>query len=208
MVNYKWCYLLLLFAMLFAGCKKEQTFNLIQPLPSGMKVDSLTDCCVPASFSIDDFNWRDGDLMFTVYNEDLYDAVEVNNMQVGDTILFDGDKLHIDIITKDSLGLTINYGIEEGGCWLLPYEGGTYRAVQFDDHSYYTELGATTIPLAEDFVIIDCGENPTDPSDTISANQRAYLESVKPYKREFSPLDTKVLIENGVVTQINRRWIP
>ena len=54
----------------------------IAPLPSGIDVDNLQDCTIPAAFSPDDFNWMGGNLKMTVYNEDLYDAVNISLMQL------------------------------------------------------------------------------------------------------------------------------
>ena len=57
-------------------------------------------------------------------------------------------------------------------------------------------------------MIVDCGENPTDPSDTLTTGQKLYLETLEGYRREFSPLNTKVVVEDGLITAILRRWIP
>ena len=99
-------------------------------------------------------------------------------------------------------------GVEEGGADLTANQGGTYRGSEMDDHSTYTSQGKVTLPLAKDFVLIDCGENPTDPSDTIRSTQKEYLEKVPEYRREFQVLDTRVRIEKGIVVEINRHWIP
>ena len=99
-------------------------------------------------------------------------------------------------------------GVEEGGADLTANQGGTYRGSEMDDHSTYTSQGKVTLPLAKDFVLIDCGENPTDPSDTIRSTQKEYLEKVPEYRRDFHVLDTRVRIEKGIVVEINRHWIP
>ena len=187
----------------------EQQNKCIAPLPAGVSVDSLKDCTVPASFTNNDFNWMGGNLSMTVYNTDLYDAVEVSQMQVGDTIIYAGEPIIISQIDQTEGGVEINGGqVDEGGCWLVAFEGGTYITRGMNDHANFSELGKAQVPLAENFVLIDCGENPTDPSDTISTNQKLYIENLKDGKSGFSPLNTQVTIENGAITQINRRWIP
>ena len=65
-----------------------------------------------------------------------------------------------------------------------PKRGGTYRGTQLDGHSTYTSLGKVTLPLAADFKLIDCGDNPTDAYDTIKVAQESYLKKVKDYKKE------------------------
>ena len=95
----------------------EQQNKCIAPLPAGVSVDSLKDCTVPASFTNNDFNWMGGNLSMTVYNTDLYDAVEVSQMQVGDTIIYAGEPIIISQIDQTEGGVEINGGqVDEGGC--------------------------------------------------------------------------------------------
>jgi len=182
--------------------------KLIAPLPSGLDIEDLKDCTVPAAFTSDDFRWMGGNLRMTVYSKDLYDAVEISRMQVGDTLVYTGEPMVIGSIEELHGGIAINGDIDNGGCCLAGYEGGTYVARNWDDHATYTKLGTAEVALADDFVIIDCGEFPTDPADTIRTGQKLYLESLKDSRREFFSLNTLVTIEKGMVTEINRRWIP
>ena len=184
----------------------------IQPLLTAQTVTDLNayvqNATVPARFTTSDFDWMAGQLPLTVYSEDFYDTVALHQMAVGDTLLFGGDTIVVRTIEGDSY-LTINGGIEEGGADLMACdEGGTYRGVLMDDHSTYTELGSVQLPLSENFTFIDCRINPTDPSDTIRTDQKLYLENLKDYKTEFYSIDTRVQVEDGVITNITRHWIP
>lgn len=182
--------------------------RVIAPLPSGLDVDNLQDCTVPAAFTSADFRWMGGNLRMTVYSMDLYDAVEISQLQVGDTLIYTGEPMLVTMIEENHGGLEINGGIENNGCCLAGHEGGTYVARNWDDHATYTRLGTAELALAEDFVIIDCGEFPTDPADTIRTGQKLYLETLTGSRKEFFQLNTRVTIENGMITEINRRWIP
>ena len=205
--------LIIVLALALAACigssEKNTTHRIVTPYPAGVDIEALEDCIVPAKFSCDDFNWMGGNLIMTVMSEDIYDAVEVTQMECGDTLLYNGETIVVEAIGEEAQGiLAINGGLEQGGAWLQPYEGGTYRAIQFDDHSMYTELGTAQVALAEDFIIIDCGDMYEDPSDTITTSQKTYLEGLKGYKRDFNPLNTRVVIEEGMITKIHRKWIP
>ena len=199
---------MLLFAAIVCSCGQKTAPKLVSPLPSGIEIGDLTDCMVPACFTSDDFRWMGGNLTMKVFTEDLYDAVEVSLLEPGDTLIFDGEKIVVGTIEDMGGLLSVNGGLEEGGAWLQAWEGGTYRACQWDDHSLYSELGTVELPLSEDFMIVDCGENPEDPSDTLTTGQKLYLETLESWRREFSPLNTKVVVENGIITAIIRRWIP
>ena len=136
------------------------------------------------------------------------EAVEVSLLEPGDTLVYNGEKIVIKTIGDDGGCITVNGGLENGGAWLQAGDGGTYRACQWDDHSLYSELGTVELPLSEDFMIVDCGENPEDPSDTLTTGQKLYLETIESWRREFYPLNTRVTVEDGIITAIIRRWIP
>lgn len=198
-------------AILMCSCSnnaQKPEHKLITPLPAAVDIDDLQDCTIPVHFSSDNFNWMGGNLSMTVYNMDLYDAADISQMQAGDTIVYEGNPMVINSIAETNGGIEINGGIEEYGCCLAPYEGGTYVARNWDDHATYTKLGNAEVALAEDFVIVDCGEFPDDPSDTIRNDQKLYIENLKNGRDGFFELNTRVTITDGMITEINRRWIP
>ena len=201
--------ILLAISSLLCGCgSKKIEHKQIMPLPAGITVDNLKDCTIPAAFTPDEFNWMGGNLSMTVYNKDLYDAVDISQMKVGDTIIYSGEPMVINKFEEVRGSIDINGGIDEGGCCLAPNEGGTYVARNCDDHATYTKLGKAEVALADDFVIIDCGMDPRDPIDTIRTDQKLYIEKLKPGRTDFHSLNTLVTIENGIIKEINRRWIP
>lgn len=200
-------YILTAAAVLLCSCTPKQ-HRLIAPLPSGIDTENMQDCTVPAVFTSDDFRWDEGKLNMVVYSQDLYDAVEISQMQIGDTLIYESTPVVIESMVESHGGIDINGGLDEGGCCLAGYEGGTYIARNWDDHATYTEIGPVEVSLAEDFVIIDCGLDPQDPVDTIRTDQKAYLESLENSRRGFFVLNARVTIENGMLTEINRKWIP
>lgn len=194
--------------LMLAGCTPKATHQLVQPLPSGLNIESLSDTTLHADFSANDFDWEAKTLRLTLYTEDLYDAVEVSRLQTGDTLIYDNNRIVVDTLEVNGSFVIINKGIEEGGADLVSNEGGNYLAMQLDAYSIYSELGKTTLPLRSDFAFIVCGENITDPYDTIRVNPQAYLEELPDYKQDFSLLDTEVQIENDSIVSVTRIWIP
>ena len=195
-------------ALTLLSCNPPEKHACINPLYPGYTLDDLKDCRVPADFKLADINWEDSCLTMNVFAENVYDMEEVAQMQVGDTLIYEGKPMVVEKLDKKEGEISVNNGLEEGGAWLQPHEGGTWRAVQFDDHSIYTKLGKATVDLASDFMITDCGVNPEDSIIYIKTDQKQYLESLPEYRQSFSCLDTKVLIENGKVIAITRVWIP
>lgn len=198
-------------ALLATACASHQRIihQRIAPLESGLHIDALKDCTVAANFSVQDFNWQKRTLTFSVYSEDLYDAVAISQMALGDTLIYDGKPMAVKKIQKDKNGVSINGEIEEGGAWLTSNGGGTYRATIWDDHSVYTLVGKTTLPLADDFTLIDCTDEPTAPSDTLRTGQQEHLTQMAKQGRDnFYAINTRITIVQGKVTEVRRFWIP
>ena len=87
--------------------------------------------------------------------------------------------------------------------------GGTYRTMLMDDYSVYTELGKTQLRLAGSLIFVDCGNDFQDPLDTIRSNYKDYLDRLPDYRKDnFNCLNTELVIKNGLVTEIHRRWTP
>lgn len=195
---------------LVVGCATHETHKCVVPQPANITLNAIDDCTMPAWFAVSDFNWRGSNLTCTIYSVDVYDAVAVREMKVGDTIALDTRRIAISEIQEDEGGLWITGTDLKGvgfGAYLAAQEGGTYRFVGDDDYPSFTELGKVTIPLADDFVIVDCGLEPLDSSDTIKTEQKKYLESLPEYRQIFTEYDTKIVVAEGKVVKIERIWI-
>ena len=190
-------------ALIVGGCSHKATYQSIKPMPSGIDLKNLTDATVAASFNKSDFGDK---LTMTVYSEDLYDAVEISRLKAGDTLTYSGKPIVVSKIEKHDNFITVNDGIEEGGANLQAAEGGTYRAMQLDDHSVYTKVGKVTLPVAEGVALIDCRDMPDEPSDTIRTGVADYMRQLS--RGDFFNLNTQVRIEGGKVTCVTRKWIP
>ncbi|MCF0172166.1 MAG: hypothetical protein HUJ91_00250 [Bacteroidales bacterium] len=196
-------------ASLLCSCGSHQEYKCVTPLPADVSPEMLLDCTLPASFKPEDFDWDGYTLKLTVCSKDVYDAEEVAQLQAGDTLIYCGEPIVIDALAAVEGGIEINGGqIDEGGCFLVPNGGGTFVARHWDNHATYTEALKAVMTLAEHCVIIDCGEMPTDPCDTIRTDLKTYVENLKDSRPNFSPLNTLVTIRNGSITEISRRWIP
>ncbi len=201
--------------LLLCGCSQKQESEqkaehiTVKPLPAGIDPGKITDATVVASFSADDFNWTDGKLKLEVYAQDTYSAADMDQLKIGDTLVYNGTPTAVSKIQRADKSIAVNGDIDEGGALLQASDkGDTYRAVQLDDHPVCTKVAAVTLPLSPKLTIIDCRENPTDPSDTIRTDQEKFVKGLKDYKRNFSYIDTRVKIANGAIVGITRFWIP
>lgn len=203
----------LMLIVLLAACtqvanRSSQQHTTVAPLPSGLDVAHLADATVAARFDVNQIDWDRGTISMGIFVEDRYDAAEISQLAVGDTLAFEGCGIVVDSIRFEGDCVCINGGIEFGGADLVADDGGTYRGRMMDDHGTYSCIGNVELELADDAVLTDCGDEPTSPSVTISKEDiREYLgqDSVN---KDFFCLNTTVRIAGGKIVNITRRWIP
>lgn len=199
---------IILSAIALCCCKTNSSHNCIYPLPQSDSADSLQNSTIYVGFNTTDFNWSDSTLKVTIYQENRYHTADVEALQIGDTLLYEGKKMPINTIETIKDIIQINGDLEHGGVNLTSCNDGTYRATSFDDHSVFTKIGNTTFPIGNTLRLIDCGENPQDASTTITSGIQGYLDSIPNYRKNFAPINTTISIAGGVVTEIHRIWIP
>lgn len=149
---------------------------------------------------------KDGDkitLDVTIYEEELFDAVEVTQLKAGDTLTAGGQTVKVtEVKERKAGGVTINGGYEKGGITLFPGDGGTYYQVKENDAKTYQEIGTATLPLGDQFELVDNAEN---------ANKKLTAQDMTTLKEDsigFNENNTTVTVENGVITNITRAYMP
>lgn len=199
--------IIVLTALASIACR-QAAHRSFEPVPSGICLNSIQNCTFSASFTTEDFKWMGGNLMLTVFSPVRYSAADVALMAVGDTLIHNGDTLIISKLERSGNSVTINGGIEEGGCWLVADKEGGYTSRSWDDHPVYEKIGDTQVALDCDFIIIDCGPEPQDPVDTLRTGQKLYIENLEGSRCEFTCLNTTVTMKDDMLVEINRHWIP
>ena len=159
----------------------------------------------PVSFAAAEVK-KDGDkitLTMKVYEQELFDAVEVSQLKVGDTLTAGGQTVKVtEVKERKAGGVTINGGYEKGGITLFPGDGGTYYQVKENDAKTYQEVGTATLPLSDKFELVDNAEN---------ANKKLTAQDMTTLKEDsigFNENNTTVTVENGVITNITRAYMP
>lgn len=149
---------------------------------------------------------KDGDkitLDVTIYEEELFDAVEVTQLKAGDTITAGGKEVKVTKVEElKTGGYAINGGYEQGGVTLFPGDGGTYYQVKENDAKTYVKVGTATLPLSDKFELVDNAEN---------ANKKLTAQDMTTLKEDsvgFNVNNTTVTVENGVITNITRAYMP
>ena len=135
--------------------------------------------------------------------QELFDAVEVSQLKAGDTLTAGGQTVKVtEVKERKAGGVTINGGYEKGGITLFPGDGGTYYQVKENDAKTYQEVGTATLPLGDQFELVDNAEN---------ANKKLTAQDMTTLKEDsvgFNVNNTTATVENGVITNITRAYMP
>lgn len=149
---------------------------------------------------------QDGDkitLDLKIYTYETFDAVEVTQLKAGDTITAAGQTLQITEVAEGKNGeFNLNGGYEQNGITLSPDDGGTYRQIRENDAYVYQEIGKVTLPLSEQFELLDNAEN---------ANQKLTEKEMANFKDgdiPFTENNTTATVEGGSILQIQRHYTP
>ena len=141
-----------------------------------------------------------------VYSYEVYDMVDIASLEEGDEIVRQGKKVKISELERLESGLVrINGGEENNGFDLISNDSTVYYEIGMNDIKSYYEIGEATIPVSVDFVLndtsdIEKGEKVYYPGDFLVDNSGLDYN--------FTPYNTSIVVENGVVIEMNRVYTP
>lgn len=186
----------------------EPQFLTVMPLPETLEIDQLENCTVAISFEEGDVYLDDEGAAWiraTVYTYDVYDAVDISQLKVGDTIILHGQEVSVQSREEMPYSIVINGGLDNGGFELWTDENGVYYEISYSDLKSWYAIGDVTLPVSENFVFTDDAdpeirEVPYELADFMDADSGiGYF---------FDPNNTTIVIEDGVVTEMFRRYTP
>ena len=148
----------------------------------------------------------------TIEAYDTYDLVEINQMKEGDTVQVAGQDILVESVeTTDTGIISVNGGTEEGGYDFAPIgdDSNGYRTVTLDDYPLYYAVGETDLTIADTAELSDAyGGESTDEPTKVSGIDNVISYMQENYADAWTCGSTSVTIESGVVTQVDRIWVP
>jgi predicted small secreted protein len=180
----------------------------VEPLPAQLDLHALQDCTFAASFASSDVG-LDGDGMLcvtmTVYDYELFDLVDISQLARGDILDVDGKKLEVTSVDRSGADVTVNGGLEEGGCDLHTDEDGVYYEVIMDAGKNYKAIGQVTLPVDQDFVYTDDSDL-ENPGKTFYAGD--FLTAMENGTDTFQANATTVCTAGGKIVELTRIYMP
>ena len=170
----------------------------IKPRPSTIDIYNLKNGTITATFHSSDIDWAKSTIRFQVLDPVAYSVSDVKNLKRGDVVLFEGERITVKKIDRQSDCVCINEGSESE--LYLVYENGTYVYSGPSDMRSYRSLGVTKLPLKKDFLLNDQRFIYMDRSFKKTSGQRNYINRLDPEEQEFD--EVTLTISNGVVTKI------
>ena len=183
--------------------------KVISPLPTTIDMNALDSCTLAVSFEKGDAYVDETGAMqlnVTVYTYDLYDMVDIATLNVGDTIVIQGNEVLVESLETLASGLLfINGGMENGGYDFWHDDSGVYFENGFNDVKSYYPLGKATIRVSADFEFVDSSDLEKGavtyyPGDFLTDNAGILYN--------FSPNNTSIVVEGGQVIRMTRIYTP
>ena len=202
---------LILSVGLISGCntKRENNTKVISSLPETLNVSTLDNCTVAVSFEKGDVKLSDIGKMqmdVTIYSYELYDMVDIASLKENDVIIRKNEEVTVTELERLDSGLVrINGGEENGGFDLVSNDSTVYYEMGMNDIKAYYELGRVTLPVSDEFVYIDESDLDAEAKIYYAGD---FLTDDADIEYNFSPNNTSIVIENGVITKMNKVYMP
>ena len=176
-------------------------------------ITEADNCTVPAVFDKTQILEENGvyRVKCDLYEEELFDAVEVSLMQVGDKMTIQGDTV-IDItsLEEGDGGIIVNGGVDNGGFLLVGAGGGTYKVREASDAATYRLIETKELPFDKNILLTD----KADYNNSFTEKKIEGDANVAKHIRESEYIypgalgSTTVSIDNGKIIDIKIVYVP
>ena len=140
-----------------------------------------------------------------IYSYDVYDMVDISGLKVGDTIVTHDGEVVVAALERDDRGtVRINGGIDAGGMDLVTDDTGVFYESGYSDIKNWHQVGEATIRVSADFVYHDNSD--LDKGEVIFYSGSFLIGEVTDYY--FTPHNTTIRVEAGLIVEMNRRYVP
>ena len=184
------------------------TTKTVVPLPQTLSLDNLENVTLAISLeeghiTVDENGqaW----MKVTVHTYDLYDMVDISNLQVGDTILLRGREIEVTQLDRGPRTVDVNGGEDNGGFQLWTDEEGVYYELSYSDVKAWQPVGDVKLPISANFTFVD--DSDPEIREAVFTLQDLMGEGKEVFYF-FQPTNTTIAVENGEITCLYRCYTP
>ena len=182
--------------------------NTIAPLPSDIDINNLDNCTVAISLEkggayVDDTGAMQMDV--TVYTYDFYDMVDIAMLKEGDIIIIRGQEVEVTSLKREDSVLFINGGLDENGYELRTDDTTVWYESGYSDVKSYYEVGKATIRVSADMNFYDTSD--LDKGEVVYYSGD-FLTDAAGIVYHFVPDNTRIVIEDGMIIEMYRSYMP
>ena len=177
----------------------SKTGKKINPYPASLDLNNLQDAEFSVSFNSGDIYDDAGTLMIdvNVYEGEYFDVVELNQLEIGDIIVFAGKEVLVEKSENIDGVIKVNGGYAAGGHDLEGVGGGIYVENKGDEPSALINLGKVSLKVEQEFELVDNSD---------ADGQKIYfagdLFDLMETNRSFSEFSTRARVANGNLISI------
>lgn len=186
--------------------------KVVMPMKMGIDTANIEDATMRASFEASAIDPESKTASLALYEMDVYDAVDMTTLAVGDVIIVGDKEYTVDSVDENDGYIEINggYAASETGMTFVSNDGGTYRATLSDDYATYSKIGDVVLNISDEFSLVDhMGGEPDN--EGVSADLAGYSEYVGGLDKSgivFDCSNVEVHIVNNELVSVVRYWVP
>lgn len=196
--------------------KKEENIlltekDIIHSTKEPLNIDKeVPDAVYSSEFKKEDLRKTDDGkyLKINLYNYDEFDYEDIVNLKKNDKITICNEEIIVEKIEEENeTFININGGLESEDGYCLVLDGEKYRTVTYNDYPLYFYVTSVELKLSKDIIL----EDYADPEGNTGNCEKYEYENIEDAFDEyigFSPLDTKVYVEDSEIVKIVRSWRP
>lgn len=181
---------------------------LVLPLPQTIDLSDQSDSILAVSLKEGDVYVNENNelkMKVNIYAYELYDAVDMSLLKVGDSIRILGQDVAVSSLDRAENGdIVINGGLDVGGHVFRSEGGGVYYEIGYNDAKSYALGAEAVLPVSDQFSFVDKSDLDNEPQ--IYYADDFFVEGR--FGWYFFPSNTKIHLENGVVVSMERVYIP
>lgn len=180
----------------------------IEPIQETLNMTHFDNCTFAAGFTPQQIH-QDGSniiITLTVYDYERFHEADIEQMQVGDTLLIDGKECYITSIEYPEPGrIEINGGPAQEGEELRIVKADSFHESKMAVGKSYHKLGEVTLQLDENFALTDNSDLDTVPQIYTAEELYAVRDRLP---GEFKPYNTAVTVKDEKIVSIYRKFMP